>query len=75
MIPRRFWHGKTGHRTESGRCSQCQCSGFVQSNGNEVSADGVRGYRCMQCDTIKPEPVAMPGFNCQPQHRISNAVA
>ena len=47
--------GKTGARLESGRCSECGASGFTYSNGLEVSADGVRGYRCLECGTIKPE--------------------
>lgn len=47
--------GKTGTRLESKRCSECGGSGFTYSNGFETSVDGVRGYRCMQCETIKPE--------------------
>lgn len=38
-----------------GRCGACGGSGFVYSNGHEVSACGVRGYRCMQCGAVKPE--------------------
>ena len=50
--------GKTGVRQEDKRCSECGASGFVYSNGYETSADGVRGYRCLSCDTIKPEIIA-----------------
>ncbi|MDO8631120.1 MAG: hypothetical protein Q7R41_11570 [Phycisphaerales bacterium] len=49
--------GKTGERTETGRCSECGWSNFHYSNGNETSVDGVRGYRCVNpvCGAIKPE--------------------
>ncbi len=52
---RRFWHGKTGTRLSSGRCSHCNGSNFKYSNGREFSVDGVRGYRCVLCGTVKPE--------------------
>lgn len=48
--PRFF--GKTGIRTSTGRCSECGASGFSYAG---YSKDGVRGYRCMTCGTIKPE--------------------
>lgn len=48
-------HGATGTRLESGRCSCCGSSGFSYRNGTEWSAEGIRGYRCMSCGTIKPE--------------------
>jgi len=51
----RFWRGKTGTRRADKRCSECGASGFVYSNGAEISVEGVRGYRCMSCGTIKPE--------------------
>ena len=49
-----FGYGKTGARTESGRCSECGCGGF-SGHGDDWSAEGVRGARCWQCGTIKPE--------------------
>ena len=48
-------HGKTGTRRADKRCSDCGASGFTYNNGHEFSIDGVRGYRCMTCGTIKPE--------------------
>jgi hypothetical protein len=53
--PHASWHGPTGTRRPDGKCSGCGASGFTYSNGNEISAAGVRGYRCMTCGTIKPE--------------------
>lgn len=50
-------HGATGKRLRNGRCSCCGGSGFVYSNGTEFSRQGVRGYRCLGCNTIKPEKV------------------
>lgn len=47
--------GKTGKRIESKRCSECDGNVFVYRNGIEFSEDGVRGYRCIVCGTIKPE--------------------
>ena len=48
-------HGLTGERRTDGRCSNCGGSGFTYNNGHEWSRDGVRGYRCDTCATIKPE--------------------
>lgn len=56
----KFCHGATGTRRPDGRCSSCGASGFAYSNGQECSADGVRGYRCMTCGTIKPETIHHP---------------
>ena len=50
--------GKTGELRPDKRCSECGGSGFSYRNGSEYSEDGVRGYRCMQCGTIKPEGTA-----------------
>ena len=49
----RHWHGKTGVRLPDGHCSSCGAAGF--SYRGDYSSDGVRGYRCMTCGTIKPE--------------------
>jgi len=49
------WYGKTGIRRDDGRCSNCGASNFSYNNGHEISEDGVRGYRCVTCGTIKPE--------------------
>jgi len=38
------------------RCGRCGCSGFSYRNGHQWSVCGTRGYRCLQCDAIKPEP-------------------
>jgi len=38
-----------------GRCGCCEGSNFAYSNGSEFAADGTRGYRCVSCDSIKPE--------------------
>jgi len=38
-----------------GKCGRCGCGGFVYSNGFETSKDGIRGYRCLGCGSIKPE--------------------
>ena len=40
-----------------GRCGVCGGSGFVYSNGFEFSKCGMRGYRCLQCGSVKPERV------------------
>ena len=58
-----YGHGKTGARRPDGRCSECVASGFCYSNGFEWSRDGVRGYRCMTCGTIKPEARVEIGAN------------
>lgn len=50
--------GDTGTRTADGGCSACGCKGFAYGNGLHVSRDGVRGYRCLECGTIKPEQSA-----------------
>jgi len=47
--------GATGKRMTDGSCSVCGCRGFSYQNGRHVSSDGVRGYRCLECGTIKPE--------------------
>jgi hypothetical protein len=47
--------GPTGTRIENGHCSFCDFASFEYRNGTEWSADGVRGYRCNGCGTIKPE--------------------
>lgn len=57
-MDKRFWHGKTGTRTATGRCSECGWSNFLYNNGTEYSQDGVRGYRCVNCNTVKPESKA-----------------
>lgn len=46
------------------RCGECGGSNFAYSNGQEWSADGIRGYRCAGCGNVKPEPTAFPGLNC-----------
>jgi len=46
----------TGRRTPDGTCSDCGGAGFSYDNGAHVSVDGVRGYRCMTCGSIKGEP-------------------
>lgn len=55
VSPHPDWWGETGSRREDRRCSKCGGSGFEYSNGFEISRDGVRGYRCLECGTIKPE--------------------
>jgi hypothetical protein len=47
--------GKTGTRKANGHCSNCGGACFAYSPGMEVSDDGVRGYRCLQCYTVNPE--------------------
>lgn len=59
------WYGKTGSRSDSGRCTECNGSHFRYDNGMHWSEDGIRGYRCENCKTIKP---ALPSdFNPFPQ--------
>lgn len=45
-------HGKLGERQPDGRCSHCGASNFTYP---AFSDEGVRGYGCAQCGTIKPE--------------------
>jgi hypothetical protein len=52
--------GETGSLREDKRCSYCGGAGFTYRNGNEFSRDGVRGFRCMRCRTVKPERRAAP---------------
>jgi hypothetical protein len=47
--------GETGDVREDKRCSGCGGAAFTYRNGHEFSREGVRGYRCMSCGTIKPE--------------------
>src|ERR1019366_5593541 len=51
----RFWQGKTGRRRADGRCSDCGASNFRYHQSGERSEDGVRGYPCVLCGTVKPE--------------------
>lgn len=50
----RSW-GKTGLNLETGLCSGCGSAAFWDNSGHEWSRDGVRGYRCMECGTVKPQ--------------------
>lgn len=38
-----------------GQCGSCDGAAFAFNNGQEVAADGTRGYRCNNCGCIKPE--------------------
>lgn len=51
----RFWNGDAVRPDAEGRCGRCGASNFKYSNGNEVAADGTRGYRCVECGCVKPE--------------------
>ena len=57
----RGW-GKTGKQLETKHCSECDGASFSYSNGHEWSIDGVRGYRCNHCGTIKPEADPIPDY-------------
>jgi len=47
--------GKAAAPDPEGRCGECGFAHFAYNNGHEFSADGVRGYRCVNCGSIKPE--------------------
>jgi hypothetical protein len=68
-----YGYGATGVRTEGGQCSHCNAANFVYTNGHEWSADGVRGYRCTLCKTIKPEAQKQGPWNTT--SRVRNAAA
>jgi hypothetical protein len=51
----RYGHGAVVMPDSEGRCGACGFANFAYSNGHELAADGTRGYRCANCQNIKPE--------------------
>lgn len=65
----RFGHGEVVAPDLEGRCGKCGHANFIYNNGHEFSASGVRGYRCVNCGSIKPEDWRETGNMYSPKKR------